>query len=253
MATTMVEVLVQADHADPFRHGWRPVRRVDAAGVETWERLPLSLEDVLHPEEGDQVTRAEPHERRCLYLYDVFQAQVMRDPGAVVLHDVRIAWDVPGLKPHGPDLMVISGVGARRAWGTFDVAAEGVRPDLIVEVTSPETASIDRSNKLEEYEAARVDQYIIIDAVQGNRWVEPRLLGYHLVGGRYRQLAPDARGRLWLPAVAVWIGVEEGEIVCRDESGQAFASYAAERQARADAEARIARLEAEVRRLRGGA
>jgi hypothetical protein len=36
----------------------------------------------------------------------VFEAQLATDPTAVVLDDVRIAWDVPELKPHGPDIVV---------------------------------------------------------------------------------------------------------------------------------------------------
>jgi len=35
-------------------------------------------------------------------------------PTAVVLDDVRIVWDIPDLKPHGPDIMVIFGVRARK-------------------------------------------------------------------------------------------------------------------------------------------
>jgi Uma2 family endonuclease len=110
---------------------------------------------------------SEVHERRNLYLYDVFGARLADDPTAVVLHDVRVAWDVPGLKAHGPDLAVIFGIRERenKNWSTFNVAAEGVRPTLIVEVTSPETAALDRSAKLEEYNLARVPLYVIIDAL----------------------------------------------------------------------------------------
>jgi Uma2 family endonuclease len=86
----------------------------------------------------------------------VLTAELAGDPTAVVLADMRIVWDVPDLEPHGPDIAVILSVRQRRTWSTFDVAAEGVRPSLIVEVTSSSTASLDRSVKLEEYEQARV-------------------------------------------------------------------------------------------------
>jgi Uma2 family endonuclease len=139
-----------ATPGDPYRYGWRYARQARPDGAVEFAQIPLTLEDVLHPEEEDQIVHSEAHERRNLYMYDVFGAQVADDPTAVVLHDVRIAWDVPGLKAHGPDLAVIRGVRARKNWSTFDVVEEGVRPDLIVEVTSPETAALDRSNKLEE-------------------------------------------------------------------------------------------------------
>jgi hypothetical protein len=69
-----------------------------------------------------------------------------------VLHDVRVAWDHPEIKAHGPDLAVFFGVPEQRHWSTFDVAEEGARPVLVVEVTSPETRSIDLVDKLDEYD-----------------------------------------------------------------------------------------------------
>lgn len=45
--------------------------------------------------------------------------------------------------------MVIRGVRAHQNWSTFDVAAEGVRPALIVEITSPETRMLDLALKLD--------------------------------------------------------------------------------------------------------
>lgn len=58
---------------------------------------------MLHPEEGDQVTRSSLHQRRWHYLREVFERQVADDPTAVVLDDVRIEWDVPDLEPHSPE------------------------------------------------------------------------------------------------------------------------------------------------------
>src|SRR5689334_12394382 len=150
---------------DPFRYGWRYVRHLRPDGVEDFEQVPLTLEDVLHPQEGDFSTHSHDHGRRNYYLLDVFGAQLADDPLAVVLHDVWIAWDIPGLGAHGPDIAVIFGVRERKNWSTFDVAREGVRPTLIIEVTSPETAAIDRSSKLEEYNLARVPLYVIIDTL----------------------------------------------------------------------------------------
>ena len=177
-----------------------------------------------------------------------------------MLDDVRIAWDVPDLQPHGPDIAVILGVRERRNWSTFDVAAEGVRPALIIELTSPETASIDRSSKLEEYDLAGVPLYVIVDTVLPRRRPTLRLLGYRQSPTGYQVLAPDGRGRLWLAPVRTWLGVEGGELVCYDEAGRPLGDYRAlaaalaeEVQARAAAEARVRELEAELRRLRGEA
>jgi Uma2 family endonuclease len=285
--TTTVEVLSAPmlsragapDPADPYRYGWRYVRRDLPDGNYVMEQVPLTLEDVLHPEEGDQVTHSDAHQRRRRYLCNVFEARLAHVSTAVVLDDVRVRWDVPELPPHGPDIAVILGVRERKNWSTFDVATEGVRPALIIEITSPETASIDRSHKLEEYDAAGVPLYVIIDTFTLRRQPALRLLGYSQSPNGYQVLSPNEQGWLWLEPVRVWLGVQQNVIVCYDEAGQPLGDYiglaaaleaeaqarvqaearaAAEAQARVQAEARavmaeerLIQLEAELRRLRG--
>lgn len=257
---------IQPPPDDPFRYGWRYARRTSAADSPEFAQIPLTLEDVLHPQEGDFIVHSEAHERRNLYLYDVFGARLADDPAAVILHDVRVAWDIPGLKAHGPDLAIILGVRERKNWSTFDVAIEGVRPALIVEITSPETAALDRSAKLEEYTRARVPLYIIVDTLAYEGVPRLFVLGYRQGPQGYQPLAPNERGWLWLDPVRVWLGVADNELVCYDEAGQPLGDYralasalAAETAARAEAErrvgeveARLRALEAELRQLRGG-
>jgi Uma2 family endonuclease len=268
--TTMIEVLTAPgvaglDADDPFRYGWRYLRRDREDGSYVMEQVPLTLEDVLHPQEGDQVTHSDAHQRRRRYLCNVLEAQLAGDASAVVLDDVRVAWDNPDLKPHGPDIMVILGVHARKNWSTFDVTAEGVRPALIIEITSPETASIDRSNKLEEYDLAGVPFYVIVDTLQLRKLPTLRLLAYAQTPEGYQVLPPDGQGRIWLAPARTWLAVEQGELVCYDEAERPLGDYralaealASERDAREQAEQRaltaeerVRALEAELRRLRG--
>lgn len=270
----------------PFRYGWRHIRHAHPDGSETWERVPLTLEDVLHPQEEDFVAQSAAHQLRQEYLHTVIAARLADDPAAVVVADLLIAWDIPDLKPHAPDIAVILGVRQRRDWSTFSVAEEGVRPALIIELTSPSTASLDRSTKLDEYAEAGVETYILIDTIRFRGSFALRLVGYTLTPVGYQPLAPDNRGRYWLAAARVWLGIEANEIVCYDEAGQPLGDYvtltttlrAAEQRAAAEAKARIAAeqraaaeatarvaaeqradtaearlraLEAELRRLRG--
>ena len=258
MATIIEEVRQAGDlPADPFRYGWRYRQSFDAEGLLVIEQIPLTVEDLLHPQEGDQVTHRAEHQRRRRYLCDVFEGQLRHDPTAVVLDDVRVAWDIPDLGAHGPDIAVILGVRERQNWSTFDVAQEGVRPALLIEITSPETASIDRSVKLEEYEVAGVPLYVIIDGVSRRRDTTVRILAYELTPVGYRPVATNKHGWVWLPSVQTWLGVTDDDIVCYDHSGQALGDYrtitarlAAETSARFAAETRLRELEDEIRRLR---
>lgn len=228
----------EATARDPFRFGWRYLRRERPDGTTEFEQVPLTLEDVLHPEEEDFIVQSDTHQRWCRYLADVLEAQIAPDPKAVVLSDCRIAWGVPGLRAHGADLAVVFGVSERKNWGTFDVAAEGVLPELVIEVASPTTVDIDRSTKLDHYAQAGVRFYVIIDGIAGGRRAAMRLLGYELVGDRYQPLPLDERGCLWLETVRVWLGSEGGEVVCYAERGEPLGDYRALAIARADAERR---------------
>src|SRR5215510_5570659 len=111
MAITWAEPTpTPGSEADPYRYGWRCGKREFPDGGYEDILIPLTLEDVLHPQEGDQVTHSKLHQRFCRYLVDVFEARLAHDPTATVLEDVRVAWDIPGLKPHGPDIAVVFGV-----------------------------------------------------------------------------------------------------------------------------------------------
>jgi len=274
MTTTTVEVLVAPapgtrdtdDAADPFRYGWRYVRRTRPDGLIALEQVPLTLEDLLHPQEGDHVTHSRDHERFRKYIANVLEARLQHDRSAAVLIDVRVAWDVAELQPHGPDIAVVFGVREQQNWSTFDVAQEGARPALIVEITSPETRQIDLFDKVDEYEIAGVPWYVIVETYTSRRTTLRRLKGYMLEDGAYTTLAPDERGWLWIEPAGIWMGVRDNQVECYDQAGALIGDYtdidmarqeaearaAAEAQARAGAEARAAaqaqaRAEAEAR------
>lgn len=247
------EAPTAAERRDEFPYGWRYVERTGADGRVTIEQMPLTLDDLAHPQEGDQVTHSDIHQRICIYLYNVFRGLLASFPAAVVLHDVRIAWDTPELRAHGPDLAVIFGVREQKNWSTFDVASEGTRPRLIIEVTSPETRAIDLATKLEEYDLAGVELYVIVDLVQRKGQLLPRLLGYRQTPTVYATIAPDEQGRLWLEPLNVWLGITGETVRCYDQTGNMIADYNQLLTALDQSEQRVRELEAELRRLRGEA
>lgn len=241
------------DRNDPFRYGWRYVQRGDR-----YEQIPLTLGDLLHPQEGDHAIQSDWHQEICTYLKGVFSKAVSADPHAVDLFDNRIVWDDPSLGAYGPDLAIIFGVRERKNWSTFRVADEGVAPTVIVEVTSPETCGIDRQEKRDAFERAAVPYYVIIDLVPRRKDPAPRIVAYTLTAGGYQVLSSDERGRLWLKPLRIWLYLADGAVVCEDEQGNRFPDYVevsetleAEVAARAVAEEQVRVLQAELRRLRG--
>lgn len=224
---------------DPFRYGWRFVPRPTPDNPHHLEQVPLTLEDVLHPEVGDVIVHSDRHETDRMYLTSVLRERLEPSGIAIVLTDVRIAWDVPNLRPHSPDITVIPGLPARRNWSTFDVQEEGRRPALIIEITSPETRQNDLEAKVEHYAWARVAQYVIVDSTTRSESRRLRLLNYRLVGDRYVRQRLDANGRVYLAIARLWVGIVGDHVVCYDEHGAEIGDYTeVVRRARQEAAAR---------------
>lgn len=101
--------------------------------------------------------------------------------------------------------------------------------------------------------------YVIVDAIVDDGVERQlRLLAYHDTPAGYREIAPDARGWVWLAPVRLWLALTKerrlgyDRVVCYDENGNELGDYTAitkalelEQEARAKAEARAV-LEAEA-------
>jgi Uma2 family endonuclease len=231
---------------DPYPYGWREIPRLLPDGKEIHERVPLTLEDILHPEVGDFRMHSREHQRFCRYLCDVLENRVADDPTAAVLDDVLVAWAHPGIRGHGPDIAVIFNVQQQQNWSTFDEVEEGTKPSLIIEITSPSTYSVDLETKVDHYAQVGVEWYVIVDIVIRRDMPSKRLLGYQLTPDGYELLEPNAEGWLWLAPVNLWLGWHGEDIACYDADGNLIGDYNAVVDARIQAEERAAQ-EAQAR------
>ncbi len=251
-----------------FRYGYRVQRVRDAGGREELRQIPLTLDDYLHPREGDLMTQGNPHERILTPLADLLRRWLEKIPEVGVFSDVLFRWGVPDLPAQAPDVAVVRGLGRPKAVaGSLDCKALGVSPCLAIEVVSPTHKEIrekDTRDKVRIYERAGVTEYLIVDPAGYGRGEPFGLIGYRLdASGRYRQLVTDARGAiasettglLFVPDAEHGVSVEviaTGErLLYSDEVDVAL--EAAEERARAEATARRdaeerARAEAAARR-----
>lgn len=262
---------------DRFFYGWREVYRKDEHGRRVRTVEPLTRYDVLHPQEGDHIVQGDAHNDDCVYLKTVLKAHLRNRPEVQVFSDLGIVWDradVPELENGNcPDVTVVVGARRRRDRQRFDVAAEGVRPELIIEITSPSTRDVDLRDKKRGFYRAGIPFYAIVDnqAARGR----PRrlhLLGYRRGRRGWLRLPLNAQGRLWLETVGLWLGIEDQLVVCYDQNGEPLRDLleetqarvaaegariaaekraAAEAQARAEMETKMREMEAELKRLRG--
>jgi Uma2 family endonuclease len=155
----------QTVEPDPYRYGWRYVRRTRDDGIAEMEMVPLTLEDVLHPQEGDVIPENTRHERLRRHFHNVFESRLARQPTLMTLSDCLIDWDREDLRGHSPDLIVLERdqPWPWGSWGTLHVQGEGARPLLVVELVSPGTRANDVVAKVEHYHRAGVPVYVIVD------------------------------------------------------------------------------------------
>jgi Uma2 family endonuclease len=175
----------------------------------------------------------------------------------------------------GPDMFIVLDVDGsyrRQKWVVWE--EDGRYPDVIIEFLSPKTQKFDLGKKKTLYEQTfGTSEYFCFDYLKPD--TVDSLLGWRLdANQRYQPLKPDARGWIWSEKLGFWLGKWQGTvlrdtttwlrfyspegnlILTRNEAAQAQAE-AAEEIAKAEvakrqaAENEVARLQAELARLRG--
>ncbi len=191
---------------------------------------------------------------------------------AVVGGDIFIYYmEGDNRKRVAPDCFVVFGVG-RESFernNTYLLWDVGKPPDFVLEIGSPSTANNDLTDKRELYASLGIEEYWRFDPTGGDHYGDP-LVGERLENGEYSELAIIrlSDGRVWghSPVLNLELHWEEGRLRFYDpvagrwlqnmvemDAARKSAETAAqtERAARKSAEARIAEMEAELRRLRG--
>ncbi|MES1240214.1 MAG: Uma2 family endonuclease [Acidobacteriota bacterium] len=224
--------------------------------------MPLTPELFLNPRFGDHMTQGKRHGETVYEIYGALVRFFGPIPDVVVTYDVQHRFG-PGLSQPSPDVSVIRGVRDKKAdRKSFDIAAEGVRPCLVVEVVSPLSSRIrktDMEDKVALYRRVGIQEYLIVDCQRHDRHY--RLLGYRLGSSGYQRVELDEQERFLSETTGLWFQVTpDGDHVRTFEhpSGRLLLTHdeeadlrsAAEEKARV-AEDEVARLRAELDRLRG--
>ncbi len=179
---------------------------------------------------------------------DTFIYYVEGDPYSWISPDCYVALDIS--------------MDSIERFNTYRVWEVGKAPDFVLEIGSPSTASNDLGEKRDLYARLGVGEYWLFDPSGGDHYGEP-LAGLYLDGGEYSrfEMKSERDGRVWAhspalnldlhwdggrlrfydPASGVWLQSME-EMAARAETAEYRAEYA---------EARMAEMAAEMRRLRG--
>lgn len=274
------------DHDEPESLSdkpWDVVQRwvPTPSGKMEFRELELTPEYFLDPRHGDKVVQHPLHGQICILLYGFLNDRYESRQDVAVLFDVKILWGDAERKRPSPDVMVIQGVRDRRIkTPSFNVAREGARPCLIIEVVSnsdPRIRDTDLVDKVHLYEQKRIQEYLTIElphpSTDGRfRWIGRRLGGNR----RYVPIEPDAEGRILSETTGLrfattpdgqWVlvfdaatgerlltSLEIAERAARaaERARRASKKAARETEARKAAEAVVARLREELARLKSG-
>jgi hypothetical protein len=143
---------------------------------------------------------------------------------------------------------------------TYKLWEEAIPPTFVVEVTSRSSRDTDRDLKPDLYRRMGVQEHVLYDPI--DEYLSPPLRGYRLTGDAYEPMLADPDGALVSEALGLTVRLVDGRLrlfvrttgepLLSHEERAATEALArqAERQAREQAEARIAQLEAELHRLR---
>ena len=205
-------------------YGWRTVLEEDEHGNKKAMQIPLTLEDYLHPQEGDNHMQNQSHHKIGKYIEAVLELYLRHIYGVVVFNDVGIKW--PGFQHYAPDISVIFDVREpeRTPQKIFYVADEGTEPSLIIEVTSPTTRHVDWDERIGRYARVGVPYYYIVDTIGEHDNGTPILQvhGFEWTPNGYSELTANEHGWFWMPPVEAWLGLHEGEVRCYDRDGHAL-------------------------------
>ncbi|MEW6772266.1 MAG: Uma2 family endonuclease [Bacillota bacterium] len=159
------------------------------------------------------------HQKVKGFLYKVLSEFVdYRQAGIVFDAPFVVRLPEPLCRGREPDILYISNERMSLLKETYCDGA----PDLIVEITSPESIARDRGEKYVEYEAAGVREYWLVDP--DRQQAEFYRLGENR---RYRSIPPDERGvfesevlpGFWLKVDWLWQERLPSVVVCLKEMG----------------------------------
>jgi Uma2 family endonuclease len=246
---------------NPFYYGWRYVNRWLPDGRVEVDQVPLTLEDVLHPQEDDVIPERPLHELERGYLAGVFRTRLPGLNNGLVLSDCLVDFGYEDVRSLSPDVSVFEDVRTPPDLnrGTFRLGEHGGHCLLVIELVSPHTRENDVDRKPPEYHRVCVPLYIIVD--QEREGGPRKILAYENRPDGFALIPLDSRNRFLIGPLGVCLGLKEGRLVCYDtSSGRELGDYQqvsreldeTEERARQEAEARKqaeekARLEAEAR------
>ena len=234
----------------------------------TISRHRLYTEERLPESDGKPMAETDAHRDQMVDLLNALKEYFRDDPQVYVTGNIFLYYrdDAKTRQSVSPDIFVVRGV-KKKTRRIYNLDVERKAPEVVIELTSPNTKTEDLGTKRFIYASLRVKEYFLFDPYR--EAISPALRGFRLEKGEYM---PMAGARLSSDVLGLHLVIEDdrlrlydrrtGERLRTHEESEAArrlaeAKATQEEMARQQAEAKVAKeylarqaAESEVLRLR---
>jgi Uma2 family endonuclease len=210
------------------------------------EKTPVRVPSVRYPErDGKPMAETQVHAEEIIRLMLTLRDRYAARPDVYVWGDLLLYYEEGNPKASvAPDVFVAVGAAKEPPRRIYKLWEEGVPPTIVIEVTSASTRREDLGRKRDLYARLGVSDYFLYDPLA--EYLDPPLQGFTLRTGAFVALQPDESGALRSDALGLRLRLMGGRLQLLDAATGARLLSPDERLA--DAQQRIAELEAELRR-----
>lgn len=221
---------------------------------------PTETADLYPESDGKPMAETERHFRELLKNFNRIEDHFAHIPDVYVLGDMMMYYEEGNpRKSISPDIFVAFGIG-RKERRIYKIWEEGKPPDFVLEFASKGTYRTDLTRKVQLYAEIGIPEYLVYDV--DRRYLPTPLMGFRLIGDEYVEIPALANGGLRAETLGLEFHVLEDSLGIYDPEAEAWLKTSAERtedaeeranqeaDARHKAEAEVARLQAELERLK---
>lgn len=268
------DVIYEPERGDAsYRIGKRSVQETRPDGSSVLRVWPLTPEDHLHPLPDDEFVVSYPHFDIQSWLHILAKRRLQEDPGVRAFAELDLDLGVEGIKPVRPDFILMENVRTQTDpyLNFFHVSREAsdLRLRLVLEVTSARTFTNDLEKKVDYYDRAGVEHYVIVHFDDHEHPSRVDLREYRFLDSGRENLVDSLERhplvRLEELGVRLGFDVSRAEVRLEDlETGELYSDYFTLRseledsqrreelfERRLELQARQLEVEREARRLEG--
>ena len=211
---------------------------------------PTETTDLYPESDGKPMADTDLHLYWIKRIQDMIETHFSQDPGVYISGNIMM-YDIegPARTAVSPDILVCFGIG-QKFRRTYKVWEEGKPPDFVMEFSSKRTYRNDLDEKMALYARMNIPDYFLYDP--DRRYLPSPLLGFRLVEGTYVEIAADVDGGIRSEILDLNFHLTEDGLAIYNPRAQKWLQTLAEQEAaaRQKAEAEVARLQAELERLK---